>query len=210
MAHIGVVTIQPFRLLHVGVDDGGVFTMRHDGQRCCSGEDCLQRFLTVDQHVACAAAHKQFDARNAVNIQLSEQMDIVVGGSEEETVVDMAASLAQCELLFQRLQRCGLRNSVRHIKERGDTTVGGSTALALDIGLVGKARLTEMDMGIDDARQNKTPRGIYFMVEMLMGCMGVCYDIGDAVVANDNGTLRRASFVDDRSVRYKCLQLALD
>ena len=97
-------------------------------------------------------------------------MSISIRGAEEEAVVYMTASLCQQELLVECFQRGGLRNGIGHIEIRGDAPEGCRPTLALDIGLLRESWLTEMYMVVDDARKNKTPRGINRLVELPLGC----------------------------------------
>ena len=105
-----------------------------------------------------------------MDIQQGEEMSISVGRAEEEAVVYMTASLCQQELIVERFQRGGLRNGIGHIEIRGDAPEGCRPTLALDIGLLRESWLTEMYMVVDDARKNKTPRGINRLVELPLGC----------------------------------------
>ena len=66
----------------------------------------------------------------------------------------MAAGSGPTELIVEGLDGGGLRHGVGHVEEGGDATCSGSTALALDVGLVGQAGLTEMHMAVNDARQD--------------------------------------------------------
>ena len=154
--------------LHVLIDDGRIFAMSHDRQ-AGTAEDAVEGLLTVYQHIAGGTAHEQLDAGYAVDVELVEQPGIVVGGSEEERIVDVTAVRGYAELLVQSLERGGLRHRVGHVEERGDATGSGSPALALDGSLVGEARLTEMHMRVDDARHDHAARSVYRLVDGLCG-----------------------------------------
>ena len=136
-------------MLNVAVDDGRVLAVSDDGQRCLF-EDLHQCLLPVDEHVARAAAHEELDAGQAVRVELGKQVGIVVGGSEEERVVDVALLPGQAELLVERLQGGHLRDGVGHVEERRHAPIGCRAALALDVGLGGESRFAEVHMCVDD------------------------------------------------------------
>lgn len=94
MDNCGVVTI--FRLggFHIAVDEGGILTVSHQGQGCCT-EDTLQCFLAVYQHIARRRAHEEFDARDTVDVQLGESLRVIIRRPIEKAVVDM--TLLSCQ-----------------------------------------------------------------------------------------------------------------
>ena len=97
-----VITPRFLSFLHIAVDDARVFTMGHDWQTG-RGEDTVQRLIAVYQHIACAATHKELDARNAVNIQLVEERHVIVGGTKEERIVYMTLLRRPLELIVEGL-----------------------------------------------------------------------------------------------------------
>ena len=126
MCHLGVIAIPLSGLGHVTVDDVRIFTMSHDGQR--SGrEDALQGLPAVDEHISRRRAHEQLDARDAVNIELGENVGIVVSGAEEEAIVHMTLRGSQGKLLIKRLKGGGLGHGIRHVEIGGDTSCRRST-----------------------------------------------------------------------------------
>ena len=149
---------------HVAIDDVRIFTMRHQGQ-LATLEDTLQDLLAVNEHVSRRRTHKELDARDAGSVELAEGIDIVVGGTIEEGIVDMALLTSQCLFLFQSLQRGGLRIAVRHIEVAGDATGSCRTALRIDVCLFRQSWLTEVYVVVDDTWQYVATRGIYRFVE---------------------------------------------
>ena len=110
-----------------------------------------------------------------MRVQLAEEVVIVVGGAKEEAVVHMTLLRRQAELLFQSLQGRCLRHAVGHVEVGGDTAGGSGTALAVDVGLVGQSRLTEMDVVVDDARQDEASRSVYRFIDRHIGtCRAFC------------------------------------
>ncbi len=61
-------------------------------------------------------------------------MSVLVGGSKEETVINVALALRKFQFLVQCIERCGLRKGVRHLEKRGHTTICGSATLAFEVG----------------------------------------------------------------------------
>ena len=101
-----------------------------------------------------------------MNVEPAEQVDIVVGCTEEERIVDVALCRRQCAFLFESLERSGLRHGVRHVEIRRNTAIGRSTALRTYVGLCRKARLTKMHMVVDNARKHIASRGINHLIKM--------------------------------------------
>ena len=72
-----------------------------------------------------------------MHIELRKQIDIIVGGTEKETIVDVTFLSCQLKLLVEGLERGSLRYAVRHVEIGGNTTCSGCPTLAIDIGLGG-------------------------------------------------------------------------
>ena len=185
---------------HIAIDDGRVLTMRHDGQMG-RGEDALQSLITVNEHIARARAHEELDAGDAVLVELTEQVGIVICGSKEERIVHVTLFSRQTVLVFQCLQRSGLRYGVGHIEIGGDTTCGCSYALRIDVGLFRHARLTEVHVVINNAWQHIAARGINRIctVCFMGGSMqlAIWHDSLDGIPINNNIANESPSFVDD-------------
>ena len=203
---VGIVTADEFETLHVLCDDAGILAMGHQRQIQVGTRlvDLMQRIHLIHKHIARGGSHEEFDAGNACGVELSEESYIVIGGTEEETVVDMACLLCPCELVVERVQCCRLRLAVGHIKEGGHATESSCTRLALYVSFLRQPRLTEVNMFVDDAWQNIAPRGVYTFVVVSTGCLLALYDFLDAVIVNDEGAPEGASLVDDGSALYLC------
>ena len=61
-------------------------------------------------------------------------MGVLVGGSKEKAIINVALALRKFQFLVQSVERCGLRKGVGHLEKRGYTTVCGSATLAFDVG----------------------------------------------------------------------------
>ena len=171
--------LTPFLLsqLHVTVNDFGILTVGHHRQIQLFRllEDSLQCLIFIHQHIARTGAHKELDSRHTMRIELLKIIYIIIGSTKEETVVHMTLLSAQLPLCLPGLQSGSLRYRVRHLKITGHTTKGSSAAFALDVSLLRKSRLTEVNMIINHTRQNKTPRGIDDFIVIATGCLAFIY-----------------------------------
>ena len=86
----------------------------------------MQRIHLVHKHVARRGAHEEFDTWNACRVEMPEEFHVVVGGTKEKAVVDMACPRTSFELVGKRIQCCRLRLTVGHIKEGGHSAKSGS------------------------------------------------------------------------------------
>ena len=100
-----------------------------------------------------------------MGIESWEQSGIIVCGAKEETVVHVTLLSSACELLFQSLQRGGLRHRVGHVEESRHAPGSSGPALCVDIGLLRQARFAEMHMVVDDTWQHETARSVDDLVE---------------------------------------------
>ena len=98
----------------VVIDYRGVLAMCHQKQRRC-GKELVQRLLIVHKHVACAAAHEHFHSWHPIAVHSHYCVKVVVGGSDEEGIVDAAAVPCQGKLVLKQLNACGLRHGVGHV-----------------------------------------------------------------------------------------------
>ena len=135
-----------------------------------------------------------------MRVETLEQGRVIIGGAKEEGVVDMTAAGSPLKLIIECLERCSLRHGVGHLKIGGHATGGSSTALAIDVGLLGHPRLTEMHMGVDDARQHKAARCIDDIVN---GNMRIT--IYDFLAVDDDRSLEATPLVDNmRPLNQRC------
>ena len=134
--------------------------MGHDGQRGGETEDAVEGLVAVDEHVTCRRAHEQLDAWHGVGVELGKEIGVVVGGAEEEGVVDVTLRSSQPLFVGERLEGGRLRLGVGHVEEGGHAASGCRTALCLDVGLVRQSGLAEVDVRVDDAGQDIAARGV--------------------------------------------------
>ena len=195
--------LTPFLLsqLHVAVDDFSILAVGHHRQIQLFRllEDSLQRLIFIHQHIARTGAHKEFDARNTMRVELLKIIYIIIGSTKEETVVHMTLLSAQLPLCLPGLQSGSLRHRVRHLKITGHTTKGSCTAFALDVSLLRKSRLTEVNMIINHTRQNKTPRGIDDFIVIATGCLAFIYLL-DKFTIQQEVAHKRATLIYNGSI----------
>ena len=195
--------LTPFLLsqLHVAVDDFGILTVGHHRQIQLFRllEDSLQRLIFIHQHIARTGAHKELDARYTMLIELLKIIYIIIGSTKEETVVHMTLLSAQLPLCLPSLQSGSLRHRVRHLEIAGYTTKGSCTAFALDVSLLRKSRLTEVNMIINHTRQNKTPRGIDDFIVIATGCLAFIYLL-DKFTIQQEVAHKRATLIYNGSI----------
>ena len=123
------------------------------------GEELVEHVGFVDQHVARAAAQEELDGGVAQGVDGQQVVDIVVGGTEHESVVDGTLISGQRLFVFEVGEGGGLRIGVGHVDDGGDTPGKRGSALGGEVGLGGEARVAEVDMGVDDAGYDITPFG---------------------------------------------------
>ena len=87
-----------------------------------------------------------------MNIQSKEVGGIVVCGSIEEAVIDVAVPAGYGELFFQSLKSSGLRDGIRHVEKGSRASPRSSPALTLHVGLLSQTGLTEVHVCINNPR----------------------------------------------------------
>ena len=194
------------RLCHVAVDDVGVLTVRHQRQVKLGAlpEDVVKGMLVVHEHVACRRAHEELYARQAFGVQPVEAIGVAVCRAEEESVVDMAFLLASRHLVFPVVYGRRGRLGVWHVEERGDAAPCSRSRLAVNVGLVRESRLAEVDVLVDDAWHNETPRSIYMSVVDASGCLVFGNHAFNMVVVYYDGAFERVSLIDNRAILDDC------
>ena len=89
MCYVWVFAIQCLHLCHTDVDALRVFAVCHQ-QGWALAENLPQRRFPVHQHIAGAAAHKKFNTWYTMYVYMDDFLYVIVGGSQKETVVDVA------------------------------------------------------------------------------------------------------------------------
>ena len=116
----------------------------------------------------------------------------------------MALGSPKFHLLFPGfLRSCG-RLRVWHVEEGRYAAPCCCPRFTLDVCFLGKAGLTEVNMLVDDAGKNKTPRGIYVMVVGATGCSLADNHVFYMVVVNDEASLKGFALIDNRTMFNDC------
>ena len=108
------------------------------------------------------AAHEELDAGHAGEpLEFGQTVHVLRRRAHEEAVVDPGAARRPRELVAQR-RLVGRRGvGVRHLQEGGDAPEQGGAAPALQILLVGEARLAEVDLGVNRPGQDREPARLH-------------------------------------------------
>ena len=189
-------------------------------RRLC--EKGRQRRVFVDQQVAGGRSHKNFYAADAAGVEAADYADVVVCGAEVERIVGRGYFCRTGEFLLQAFERNGGRIRIGHLHVRGDAAADRCRRLAADIGFVGHARLAEMHLVVDHARQHQFTAGVDHAGRDAGGsacfrprccsdfcpssdfclCAGVAAraDTGDAVAFDDDISVETAPLVDECAV----------
>ena len=126
-------------------------------------------------------------------VELFKQRSVLIRRAKKETVVDVTFACCDTELLVESLKRRRLRHSIGHIKVTRHPSCRCRTTLTLNVCLLRQARLTEMNMIIDNTWQNVTTRGINRFVERCFGLLfGYFYNIA---IFNNNVAIEHTAFI---------------
>ena len=85
---------------------------------------------------------------------------VLVGGADEERVVDPGPAGGAAQLIVQRRLVDGVGVGVRHLEEGRDPAHGGAGRAGRQVFLVLEAGLAEVDLGVDDAGQDGEAGGV--------------------------------------------------
>ena len=124
----------------------------------------MECFLSVDEHVASAASHEDFDAWYSLLVEYHDGVGVRVGGSEEEGVVDSAVMCCYLEFFFEVLDGGGLWDGVGHVHVGCDPACCCCSAFAGDVGFVCESGFAEVDMVVYDSGEEVESGGVNFEV----------------------------------------------
>ena len=206
VAQDGIVAVRAVRrsqFRDVFIDNPLVLAVRGN-QHVRAFEDAPQGVVVVHQHIPRARAQEQFDAADALLVQLREEFEVVVCRSEVARMIGQALLPEQRLLVLQGFQRRGLRHGVGHVHYGRDAASYGCPALAQDVGLVGQSRFAEVDMVVYRSRQQQTAGGIDDFVARAQQGTSVGQNLLDASVLQHQRALFACVLVDDGGVVDKC------
>ena len=185
-------------LRHTLIDASCVLAMCHDGERNVL-KDATQLVVIIHEHVSCTASHEKFEGRRTVRISMENLVEVVVGGSQVESVVDVALLCTYSVAFLQQREGGGLGNNIGHIKDGGHSSCCSSACLCLHVSLGGQAWVAHVDVFIDDAWQEETSLCFHLFLSLEMDFL-VVGDAGDASLANEERASKAFSLVDDCGV----------
>ena len=87
------------------------------------------------------------------HFQLAKVLGVFAGGADIEGEVAMHAVMAALDLVGDRRRVGGERIGIGHLEHRGDAAEHRAARADFEVFLVGEARLAEMHMAVDHARQ---------------------------------------------------------
>ena len=200
LAHRHVVAVARQRRPLPRADHRRILAVGEDDERRL-GEQPLQRFGAIDEHIARGRAHERLDAARLVRFERANLLDVAVGRAKMKTVITRAAACRRSVLVPERLARRRLRTDIRHVHEAGDAACRRRRRLGREVPLVRQARLAEVHLIVDHPGHQNRALGVD---DPHAGGRG---DIGghflDALTANQYVTLGRGRFVDQPRVLYQ-------
>lgn len=190
---IRIVAILLFDLRHIGIDAGCILAMAHD--ECWRRTEYLpERRFFIHKHTARTATHKELNARRLRGVEPLYLCQVIVRGSQIETIIHMASMLGKSITFLQKLKRGGLRHDIRHIENSCHTTSGSSPRLAFHRGFMREARLSHVNMTVNNARKQ--------VVSIFAPFLGECFYLLNASILNDDRCLIALTFIDYSCVLY--------
>jgi hypothetical protein len=149
-AHQGQALAQPILVLGV-----------HRDAPPAGAEHRQQGLVVLDQQAAGGRAHEDLHpAAAGQGLQPGQLFDVLGRRADEEGVIDPGPALGPGELVGERLGVQRARPGVGHLENRGDTAQRGRRRAAGQVLLVLHAGLAEVDLGVDDPRQDMQARGL--------------------------------------------------
>ena len=134
-------------------------------------------------------------------VELVEFLGVFGGGTEEESVVHMAFGLCDFDFFLEGLTRGSGGHAVGHVEDGGDASGCGSLAFSVEVGLVGKSGVAEVNVVVDDAGEDIATGGIEHLVGGKFGFAVEAFEhFGYAFVVDDDAAYEFTAFVDDGGV----------
>ena len=113
-------------------------------------EETMQQAQFINAETAKGVAHVDFEATGGLcHWQIVVQFG--VGGADKDADVTAGFGLCQRHLFLKACGGAGRRQGVGHVKHHGHTAGQGSGTAGGEIFFMGIARLTQVDVGIDQA-----------------------------------------------------------
>ncbi len=113
----------------------------------------------------------------------------------------MAFGLGDFDFFPEGLARGGRGHAVGHVEDGGDTTCSGSLAFGVEVGLMGKSGVAEVNVVVDDAGEDIATGGIEHLVGGKFGFAVEAFEyFGNALIVDDDAAYEFTAFVDDGGV----------
>ena len=170
------------------------------GMECGAAADRLQNIahalVVLDQQRAGRGAHEHLDAAGAGQpLQRRELMGVLARAPDIEREVAVHAVMPARDLVGQRRGVGGGRLGVGHLEHRGDAAQHRAARAGFQVLLVRQARLAQMHMAVDHARQHVQAPA----VDHLGGGRSDIADRGDPAAGDGQIAHALAVLVDDRA-----------
>ena len=113
----------------------------------------------------------------------------------------MAFGLGDFDFFPEGLARGGRGHAVGHVEDGGDASGSGSLAFGVEVGLMGKSGVAEVNVVVDDAGEDIATGGIEHLVGGKFGFAVEAFEyFGNALIVDDDAAYEFTAFVDDGSV----------
>ena len=130
---------------------------------------------------------------------------VIVGGADEEAVVDKAFLACEGFLLAEGFPCDGLWLRIGHVQHGGHAACGCRAAFRFHVGLVREAGLAEVHVCIDHAGQQEAALGINDLVGRAGGRhIAVAHHGFHMMVLDEEGAYEAFALIDYRGIFYKC------
>ncbi|MNE60998.1 hypothetical protein D3C80_1561810 [compost metagenome] len=158
-------------------------------------QDLAHPLVVGDQQVAGRGAHEDLDpaaARQA--LQIGQMLGVLVRAADVEGVVRPHPVVGPHQLVGHGLGIGRVGIGVRHLEHGDDAAQGRRAAAGLEVFLPLQTRLAEVDLGVDDARQDRQAGGVEHLARR--GLTQIA-DEGDAAVDDADVGLAASGVVGD-------------
>ena len=113
----------------------------------------------------------------------------------------MAFGLGDFDFFPEGLTRGRGGHAVGHVEDGGDASGCGSLAFSVEVGLVGKSGVAEVNVVVDDAGEDVAACGVEHLVGGKFGFAVEAFEhFGNALVIDDDAANEFTAFVDDGGV----------
>ena len=177
-------------------DGAFIFAMRGNNH-LRAPEDPFQDGFVIHEHVPGGGPQKQFYAGTGVFVEPFDFFEVVIGTPQQKGVVGVGRLGSHPVFLFQFFKGGRLWDGIGLLHKTGDTPSYGSPAFGCDIPLVGKSRLSEMYLVVNQTGKEVIPPEVYHPG---IGVRQVRPDPSNPVPFNQQITFCDPAFVDKAGI----------